>query len=393
QLQAIEAGAPFRAIAETHQYVELNQIRRQTTPWQVNASLDLAQGAVGKALDAYREHDHVHQFKFSQEAKEQLINLWNDARMANRNESQIILSFTREDVNELNSLAREKKRKDKELGEDVVFRMERGVRHFAVNDRVYFLKREDSISVVNGTLGTISSIDEQSGVIGVELDSDDLHQKPRVVSVNTEHYKHMEHGYAATVYKAQGVTVDRSYVLPSKHYDAHSTYVAMTRHRKSCDVFVSREAFANDKVLVETLGRNRAKELTMDYTKMDNEFARLRSVIAGTELPKESSFAVRRLEQGEKDKLKAFTKEALSLRHAGSLKESGLRHDFHAFKKQFEQRNPGLSQKLRQEILPTKENEYLVNNKETMKQKEGFSIKQESGVKQKVHERELELER
>ncbi|MFO9586154.1 hypothetical protein SDB75_14930 [Legionella pneumophila serogroup 1] len=313
--------------------------------------------------------------------------------MANRNESQIILSFTREDVNELNSLAREKKRKDKELGEDVVFRMERGVRHFAVNDRVYFLKREDSISVVNGTLGTISSIDEQSGVIGVELDSDDLHQKPRVVSVNTEHYKHMEHGYAATVYKAQGVTVDRSYVLPSKHYDAHSTYVAMTRHRKSCDVFVSREAFANDKVLVETLGRNRAKELTMDYTKMDNEFARLRSVIAGTELPKESSFAVRRLEQGEKDKLKAFTKEALSLRHAGSLKESGLRHDFHAFKKQFEQRNPGLSQKLRQEILPTKENEYLVNNKETMKQKEGFSIKQESGVKQKVHERELELER
>ncbi|MFO3431395.1 hypothetical protein SDA16_15545 [Legionella pneumophila serogroup 1] len=271
--------------------------------------------------------------------------------------------------------------------------MERGVRHFAVNDRVYFLKREDSISVVNGTLGTISSIDEQSGVIGVELDSDDLHQKPRVVSVNTEHYKHMEHGYAATVYKAQGVTVDRSYVLPSKHYDAHSTYVAMTRHRKSCDVFVSREAFANDKVLVETLGRNRAKELTMDYTKMDNEFARLRSVIAGTELPKESSFAVRRLEQGEKDKLKAFTKEALSLRHAGSLKESGLRHDFHAFKKQFEQRNPGLSQKLRQEILPTKENEYLVNNKETMKQKEGFSIKQESGVKQKVHERELELER
>ena len=53
QLQAIEAGAPFRAIAETHQYVELNQIRRQNTPWQVNASLDLAQGAVAKALDAY----------------------------------------------------------------------------------------------------------------------------------------------------------------------------------------------------------------------------------------------------------------------------------------------------------------------------------------------------
>ena len=335
----------------------------------------------------------MHQFKHPQEAKEQLINLWNDARMANRNESQIILAYTRNDVKELNELAREQKRKDKELGDDVVFNMERGARHFAVSDRVYFLKREDSISVVNGTLGTISSIDAQSGVIGVELDCDDLHQKPRVVSVNTAHYKHMEHGYAATVYKAQGVTVDRSYVLPTKHYDAHSTYVAMTRHRKSCDVFVSREAFASDKVLAETLSRNRAKEVTLDYTKMDNEFARLRSVIAGQKLPKESSFAVRRLEQGEKDKLEAFTREALALRRAGLLKESGLQHDFHAFKKQFEQRNPGLAQKLRQEILPTKEQESLVNNKEAMKQKQGFSIKQEPDVKQKIRERELELER
>ncbi len=394
QLQAIEAGAPFRAIAQTHQYVELNQIRRQTVPWQVGASLDLAQGAVAKALDAYREHDHVHQFKHQQEAKEQLITLWNDARMANRNESQIILSFTREDVKELNGLARKQKRKDQELGEDVVFHMERGARHFAVNDRVYFLKREDSILVVNGTLGTISSIDAQSGVISVELDRDDLQQKPRIVAVNTAHYKHLEHGYAATVYKAQGVTVDRSYVLPTKHYDAHSTYVAMTRHRKSCDVFVSREAFANDKALTETLSRNRAKEIAMDYTKMDIEFARLRSIGSGQKLPKESDFAVRRLEQGEKDKLEVFTREALSLRNASSfLKEGGLRPDFHAFKQQFEQQNPGLAQKLRQEILPTKENELLGNNKEAMKQKEGFSVKQEPGVKQRILERELELER
>ena len=98
---------------------------------------------------------------------------------------------------------------------------------------------------------------------------DEASQKPHIVSVNTVHYKHLEHGYATTVYKAQGVTVDRSYVLPSKHYDAHSTYVAMTRHRKSCDVFVSREAFPNDKVMHDILNRNRAKDLTKDYTQMD----------------------------------------------------------------------------------------------------------------------------
>ena len=75
------------------------------------------------------------------------------------------------------------------------------------------------------------------------------------------------------------------------------------------------------------------------------------------------------------------------------MKEDGLLHDFHAFKQQFEQQNPGLAQKLRQEILLTKENEILGNNNEAMKQKEGFSVKQEIGVKQRILERELELER
>ena len=120
-------------------------------------------------------------------------------------------------------------------------------------------------------------------VIGVELDAQDSQQKQRLVYVNTAHYNHLEHGYAATVYKAQGITVDRTYLLTSYHYDAHSTYVALTRHRQSCDVFVSREAFANDRQLNETLKRNRAKDVTLDYTNMNAEFARQRAIHANKE--------------------------------------------------------------------------------------------------------------
>ncbi|HHI9468212.1 TPA: AAA family ATPase [Legionella anisa] len=262
------------------QYAELNQIRRQTTPWQVEASFNLAKGDVAHALHAYDIHDHIHRFRTTSEAKHSLIEQWNDVRIAQRCESQIILAYTRKDVKELNDMARLIKRRDGELGEDVVFGMERGERAFAVNDRVYFLKREDSLSVINGTLGTIHGIDAKSGVITVALDRDDLNKKPQLIQVNTHYYKHMEHGYAATVYKAQGVTVDRTYVLPTKHYDAHSTYVAMTRHRKSCDVFVSREVFAHDKALVHALNRNRAKDVTLDYTQMASEFARQRGLVS-----------------------------------------------------------------------------------------------------------------
>ncbi len=403
QLQAIEAGAPFRALTQAHQYAELSHIRRQTIPWQVEASRDLALGSVDKALASYQKHDHVHQFKFQYEAKEELINLWNDARMANPKESQIILAYTKKDVKELNELAREQKRKDCELGNDVLFSMERGERAFAVNDRVYFLKREDSLSVINGTLGTIRAIHDKTGVIVVELDCDEERQKPQIVSVNTAHYKHLEHGYAATVYKAQGVTVDRSYVLPSKHYDAHSTYVAMTRHRKSCDVFVSREAFPSERALIDTLSRNRAKDLTMDYTQMDEEFARLRSVRKAQAELEKPSFEVRPLGQEEKEKLEAFTRAALSARDLGSCvwKEKAVRPDFHDFKKNFEKNNPERAQKLRNEVFPRAEREILENREtELTKNIKEHSLKElkqseEPALKQKVltRERELEIER
>jgi ATP-dependent exoDNAse (exonuclease V) alpha subunit len=289
---------------------------------------------VDKALAAYQEQDHVHRFRYQHEAKEQLITLWNDARIANPEESQIILAYTRNDVKELNELARSQKRKDQELGDDVLFDTERGARYFAVNDRVYFLKREDSLSVINGTLGTISSINDKTGVIAVALDRDDLDKKPQVVSVNTTHYRHLEHGYAATVYKAQGVTVDRSYILPSKHYDAHSTYVAMTRHRKSCDVFVSAEVFANDKALVNTLGRNRAKDVTMDYTKMDVEFARQRSVVA-QQTPKEQSIAPEQYFRQSELKIESLMNQVMG-RDAQALKAQ-----LDAFEAQFRKENPG----------------------------------------------------
>ncbi len=278
QLQAIEAGASFRAIAKSHQYVELNHIRRQHIAWQCEASLDLAKGRVKEALTTYREHNHLHTFDTQAEAKVRLIDQWNDTRISNPENTQIILAYTRKDVRELNEMAREQKRRDGELGKDACFDMERGERQFAVNDRVYFLKREDSLSVINGTLGTIRSMNTKTGMLKVELDRDDLKPGQRLVAVNTTHYKHLEHGYAATVYKAQGVTIDRAYLLTSRHYDSHATYVALTRHRQSCDVFVSKETFKNERHLHEVLGRNRAKDVTLDYTNPEPEFSKNRTI-------------------------------------------------------------------------------------------------------------------
>lgn len=53
----------------------------------------------------------------------------------------------------------------------------------------------------------------------------------RAVSFDLKDYAHVDHGYAGTVRKAQGMTVDKVQVLATPGMDRHGAYVALSRHR------------------------------------------------------------------------------------------------------------------------------------------------------------------
>ena len=78
-------------------------------------------------------------------------------------------------------------------------------------------------------------------------------------------YGHVDHGYAATVHKAQGVTVDRAHVLAGRPMDRHAAYVALTRHRDGVALHWSAEELGDREGLTRTLGRERAKDTSLDY--------------------------------------------------------------------------------------------------------------------------------
>ena len=108
QLQPIEAGAAFRAIAERVGYRELAGIRRQHEEWQREASRDFARGEPGRALELYHEHEAIHFAESRERAKDELIRLWGDDRAAQGAEkASLILAHTRADVRDLNERARD----------------------------------------------------------------------------------------------------------------------------------------------------------------------------------------------------------------------------------------------------------------------------------------------
>lgn len=58
-------------------------------------------------------------------------------------------------------------------------------------------------------------------------------------------YQSIDHGYATTIHKNQGATVDRAFVLASGTMGGHLTYVAMTRHRDGAQLYVDGQEFTN----------------------------------------------------------------------------------------------------------------------------------------------------
>ena len=238
QLQPIEAGAAFRSIVERIGYAELETIYRQREQWMRDASLDLARGNIAHALNAYDQAGMVRTEWTRAEAIGALIEDWN--RDYDPGKSTLILAHRRRDVRMLNEMARAKLLERNIVGDGFAFRTEEGARHFAAGDRIVFLKNEGSLGVKNGMLARV--VEAAPGRIVAEIgDGDDRRQ----VAVEQRFYANVDHGYATTIHKSQGATVDRVKVLASSTLDRHLTYVAMTRHREAAELYVGMAEFAN----------------------------------------------------------------------------------------------------------------------------------------------------
>ena len=262
QLQPIQAGAAFRAIAERIGSAELAGVRRQREAWAREASQLFARGKVEDGLDAYAQHGRIVEAEHRADVVERIVADWSAARedaIARsraegddgrlRVDEMLVLAHTNEDVKRLNESLRSVMNVARALTDAREFQTERGVREFATGDRIIFLenarflepraKRLGPQYVKNGMLGTVVSTGDKRGgpLLSVRLDNG------RDVVISEDSYRNIDHGYAATIHKSQGATVDRTFVLATDMMDQHLTYVAMTRHRDDAVLYAAREDF------------------------------------------------------------------------------------------------------------------------------------------------------
>ena len=110
-----------------------------------------------------------------------------------------------------------------------------GDRAFAVGDRVVATRNDRRLGVVNGQTGHARPRSATTRLT-VELDDGRTRRAARAATLDDGH---LDHGYAITAHRAQGATVDRTFVLGSDELYREWGYTALSRHRDEARFYVT----------------------------------------------------------------------------------------------------------------------------------------------------------
>jgi len=250
QLPEIHAGGAFAALGEELGALTLRHNRRQIERWERTALAALRDGKPEQAVDAYVAAGRVKVADNSGDIYDAMVADWVASRA--RGEDVLLLASRRSQVDALNRLARAEMLDAGLLGQDS---LAAGGRDFRVGDDVIAGRNDYRIGLLNGTRATVTAIDARRGALTVET------TEGRTVEVRHRYLAagHLTHGYATTVHKAQGATVDVSLLLVDERSYREAAYTGLSRGRAANRVYVISDDF--DAVEAHGLRRDRPDEL------------------------------------------------------------------------------------------------------------------------------------
>ena len=269
QLASIERGGLFSELRSRHRSAEITEITRQRVDWQRRAVRELAEGRFLDAVAAFDRAGAISWTGTQAEARAALVAAWKRDTTAQPNATRFVFAYTNRDVDALNAELRQVRRERGELaGADAGFETKHGVAAFAVGDRVQFTETLKRAHIYNGNVGTITGINAITGVMRARLDAR-AGEAGREVVWSADEFAGFRHGYAGTIYKGQGRTLDHTYLFHTYHWRSAASYVALTRQRDSAQVFVARETARNVRELARQMAREEVKAASLAWATAD----------------------------------------------------------------------------------------------------------------------------
>lgn len=267
QLPEIDAGGAFRGLRSRLGAAQLTDNRRQAASWERGALAELRHGDTRAALDTYLTRERIHEAPSDSAVREELVAAWRADRRSGG--VALMVAARLRDVDDLNRRARAALQTDGSLGPDELILDGRA---YCVGDQVLALHNDYRLGILNGTHAAVDDIDHDRSLLLLRCEDGTSIDLPFRYAAEG----HLTHGYATTIHKAQGLTVDRCHVLLDDTTSREQAYTALSRGRQTNHLYVvtddaradERHATEVEPDPLEELGRavNRstAKHLALD---------------------------------------------------------------------------------------------------------------------------------
>ena len=297
------------------------------TPWQVAVSEVLRDGEAEQAIEAWHMRNRLHLCHDEEKTLTKLVEDWERHVLAEPDASTVVLARTRAEARALSWLMRQRvlartadaKRAVIEVSRDLDERVTEPL-EIAVGDRIRIGATHWEKQLFNGTVVTVEDIEvrpakdtavprkarnRRAGGWPPHVDTDrsepSRDESPVHITARTDDgrrvtFRHdeirdwhdnirLDYGYAMTIASAQGLTVDRAFLLVDDRPARETIYPAATRHREGIDIYVNRSPLAFDiaerrpedeaerpvldsdvrAYLAERWSRSEPKEAALDY--------------------------------------------------------------------------------------------------------------------------------
>ena len=294
------------------------------TPWQVAVSEALRDGEAEKAIEAWHLRNRLHLCHDEEKTLTRLVDDWERHVRTQPGISTVVLARTKAEGRALSWLMRQRvlaqtpdaKRAVIEVSRDLDGRLTEPL-EIAVGDRIRIGATQWEKQLFNGTVVTVEDLEvrpaedaavsrkarnRQAAGRGSEADTDrsepelSVHITARADDGRRVTFRHdeirdwhdnirLDYGYAMTIASAQGLTVDRAFLLVDDRPARETIYPAATRHREALDIYVNRSPLAFDiaehrpedqadmpvldkdvrAYLAERWSRSQPKEAALDY--------------------------------------------------------------------------------------------------------------------------------
>jgi AAA domain len=273
QLGAIERGGMFETLRQSHGAAVLKEVQRVKDQDQQRVFGEMHEGEFLGALQLSDKAGRLHWTDKQADTVRAMTEAYTRDVTADPTKHRFMFAFTNAEVDALNDFARDIFKQRGDLGEDREIQTAYGAKEFATGDRVMFsgggrTAAEKRAGLINGNAGTITEIDTTGPKPSVTVQLDTAKgQEPQSITftvgddAKAGEFDKFKLGYAGTIYKGQGDTLDQTYVCHSSLWKNSAAYVALTRHRENVEIFASRETVRGMEKAHEGEAHTTAKDL------------------------------------------------------------------------------------------------------------------------------------